>query len=273
MSGSSLLLSLFPSTGSTSNILSAVYGSSTAAGQPLSANPVIALTLAEKTQTQGIASEAKQPQTSRDIAAFTAAVKSAKTPAQLLQNPTVLKVLLIANGLGDQTSYPALAQKALLSNPSSSNALCNQLSDSNWKSAAQTYQFATKGLSVIQKSSTISTIANGYAEVLWRQSLDAQTPGLSNALTFRGEASTITSVDQILGDPIMRNVVTTALGLPEQIAYQDLGAQGTAITSRLNIKDFQKPDFVNSFTQRYLVAAAEASSSASGAQQASSLLV
>ena len=273
MSGNALLLSLFPSTGSTSSILSAVYGTGTGGGMALSSNPVVALTLAENTQTQGIANEAKQPQTSRDIAAFTAAVKAAKTPAQLLQNPTVLKVLLTANGLGDQASYPALAQKALLSNPSSSNALCNQLSDSNWKSAAQTYQFSTKGLSVLQNPTTLATIANGYAEVLWRQSLDAQTPGLSNALTFRGEASTITSVDQILGDPIMRAVVTTALGLPEQIAYQDLGAQGNSITSRLNIKDFQNPNFVNSFTQRYLVAAAEASSSASGAQQANSLIV
>jgi len=70
-------------------------------------------------------------------------------------------------------------------------------------------------------------VTNAYAEVTWRNSLDAATPGLSNALTFRSEASTITSVDQILGDPVMRTVVTTALGVPEEIAFQDLTAQRT----------------------------------------------
>lgn len=30
----------------------------------------------------------------------------------------------------------------------------------------------------------MSAVANDYAEVLWRQSLNAQTPGLSNALYF-----------------------------------------------------------------------------------------
>ena len=87
-----------------------------------------------------------------------------------------------------------------------------------------------------------------------------QRPGLSNALTFRGEASTINSVDQILGDPVMRKVVTTALGIPLQIAFQPLEAQEKAITSRLDITKFKDPKFVESFVQRYLIAANNSSS-------------
>ena len=124
----------------------------------------------------------------------------------------------------------------------------------------QTYDFANKGLKVIQDPKVISTIANAYAEVTWRQSLDATTPGLSNALTFRSEASTIKSVDQILGDPVMRKVVTTALGIPLQIAFQPLLAQEKAITAQLDITKFKDPKFVESFVQRYLIAANNGSS-------------
>jgi hypothetical protein len=60
--------------------------------------------------------------------------------------------------------------------------------------------------------------------------------------------------DQILGDPIMRSVVTTALGIPLQIAFQPLLAQEKAIIRRLDITQFQKPHFVDSFVQRYLIA-------------------
>ena len=244
-----------PSGGSVAaNLLNTIYGQAAGTGATSNQDPVRALQQAEQNQANDIATTAAEPQVQRDIAAFQAGVQSAKSPQDLLQNPAVMKVLLTANGLGADLPYTALAQQALLSNVNDPNALANALSDTNWKAVAQTYDFANKGLSIIQNPKVLSTIANAYAEVTWRQSLDAATPGLSNALTFRAEASGITSVDQILGDPIMRQVVTTALGIPLQIAYQDLGAQEKAITTQLDITQFKDPKFVESFVQRYLIA-------------------
>ncbi len=264
MSGSigslgSLALSLFngSSSGAGSGLLSAIYGGGTASN----ANPVTALNTAVADSKQDIAQTAKQPAVARDIATFRAAVASATSPAQLLRNPTVLKVLLTANGLGGQEQYPALAQKALLSNTKQSTALANTLPNSAWKSTASLYDFANQGLAVLKKPGVVDTLANGYAEVTWRNSLDATTPGLSEALSFRSSASTFKTADQILGDPTARTVVTTALGIPEQIAFQDLGAQEDAITSHLDISKLQDPKFVETLTIQYLLAAGQAASS------------
>ncbi len=49
--------------------------------------------------------------------------------------------------------------------------------------------------------------------------------------------------------------MTTALGIPEQIAFQDIGAQEKAISSKLDISKFKDPKFVESFTTQYLIAA------------------
>jgi Protein of unknown function (DUF1217) len=269
MSGSINYAQLFgASTSSSNTLVNIIYGINTTspAGDP---NALQALTLAEKNQTQDIATTAQEPQVQRDIAAFQSAVSTATDPATLLKNPTVLKVLLTANGLGDQVAYPALAQQALLSDPNNTNSLVNQLTNTLWKSTAQTYNFATQGLSVIRSASVQSTIANAYAEVTWRKSLDATTPGLSNALTFRQQASSIKSVDQILGDPTLRTVVTTALGIPQQIAFQDLGAQEKAISSVLDISRFQDQHFVESFTQQYLLTAQTNASNAAGSSSTS----
>ncbi len=257
---------LFGSSNSSSGLLGALYGTATATGDPISA-----LKSAETNETTDVAATAKQPTVQRDIAAFTKAVQGATSVTSLLANPTVLKVLLAANGLSGQEQYPALAQKALTSDPSNTSSLANQLSSTNaaWLSTAKTYQFATQGLSVIQQPSVISTVANAYAEFTWRQGLDQSTPGLSNALTFRTEASSITSVDQILGDPVMRDVVTTALGLPLQIALQPIEAQEKAITSRMDITQFKSASFTEQFVKRYLLAKA----SSSGSSTASSSLV
>jgi hypothetical protein len=233
------------------SLITTLYGGSGSSSGV--SDPLTALKLAEVNSTTDIAQVAAEPQVAKDIATFRAAVASATSPAQLLQNPTVLKVLLTANGLADQLPYTALAQKALLSDTTNTSSLADQLSDSSWKSTASTFDFANQGLSVIQNASVLNTVANGYAEVLWRQSLDTATPGLSDALTFRAEASTVTSAAQILADPVLRNVVLTALGIPAQIAYQDLGAEENAITSRLDITQFQSPAFVEQFTQRFLI--------------------
>ena len=271
---------LFPSTTgtATSDLLAALYGKTNSTLG--NASPLKALQTAEANKTKDIAVTARQPQVARDIAAFTAAVTSAKDPATLLKNPTVMKVLLTANGLGDQVAYTALAQKALLSNVNTTTSLVNQLTDTRWKTTVQTYDFANKGLGILKNPKVLSTIANGYAEITWRKSLDVATPGLSSALTFRAQAATVTSALQILGDSVLRDVVTTALNIPRQIAFQALDTQEKAITSRLDLRKLKDPHFVDTLTQEYLLNKASARSTISTtpslnalAVQASGLLV
>lgn len=248
---------LFGSSSSkSSSLLNDIYGTTKTTESPSAA--LAALSNAETNETKDVAIEAQNPGVARDIANFTKAVNGATSVSALLSNPTVLKVILTANGLSDQISYTALAQKALMSNPSDKSSLANTLSNTNWASAAKAYDFYANGLTTIKLSATIASITNAYAETKWRQSLDATTPGLSNALTFRASASAATSVDQILGNSTLRTVVTTALGLPLQIAVQPLEAQRKAITSRLDITKLQDKSFVDKFIQQYLVAAANA---------------
>jgi hypothetical protein len=281
MSGtiSNYLPSLFAGivSGSSSNaaggLLSILDGTSTQANSASTTNPVSALTQAQKDETQEIKATSQQPAVQREIAAFTKAVQTATSPQQLLKNPTVLQVLLTANGLGDQTSYTALAQQALLSNVNDPNSLVNKLPNTQWKSVAQTYDFANAGLSIIQNPKVISTIANGYAEVTWLNSLDATTPGLSNALTFIQQASSITSVAQIVSNPLFDTVVNTALGIPEEIAFQSVQAQEKAITSKLDISKLQDPKYVLQIAQQYLIAESSSASSSSSTPSLDALAV
>lgn len=236
------------------SLLSTIERTSGGTGD-VGANPITALHIAQQNKTQDIAATAAQPAVARDIAAFKQAVANATTLQQLLANPTALKVLLTANGLGADASYTALAQQVPMSNASDPGALVNQVSSSNsaWLSVVQTYQFATKGLTVLQNPSVQQTIANGYAEVMWRQSLDATTPGLSDALTFQSQAGTIASALDVLSSPILFNVVTSALGIPQQIVFQDQGAQEQAINARLDYSRLKDPNYVNALTDQFLL--------------------
>ncbi len=254
-------------------------GTSTASTAVSTGNPLTDLKLAQANETTDVAREAETPQVQRDIAAFKAGVANAKDIQTALENPNVMKVLLTANNLSSYIQYPALAQKALLSDPSQSNSLVNQLNDTNLLNTAKSFDFAKNGLAALQNPQVVATLTNGYSEVLWRQSLEKATPGLSNALAFLGQASSIKTVDDVLGNSVNRAVVLTALGIPEQVAFQDLTAQEQAVSSRVDVKKFQDPKFVTNITDQYLLTMQQQSKSSSGstdlttlAEQASGLL-
>ena len=247
-----------------SDILDTIYNGASASAPSM--DPLTALALAQKNEATDVAKEAKTPSVARDIASFQKGVAKAKTIQDALANPDVLKVLLTANNLGGQIGFTALAQRALMSDPNDANSLANRLSSTNsaWLTAVKTYDFAANGLAELQNPGVQASLANAYAQIQWEQSLDQQTPGMSSALQFQTQAASITGVDQVLGDPINRDVVLTALNIPLQIAYQPLEAQEHAVSSRLDIGRLQNPHYVNALVQQYLLNKAQTASSSGG---------
>ncbi len=254
------------------NILTTLYSGGISSGTAVSSgNAILDLKLAEQNQTKDVAAEAKDPIVMRDLAAFVKGISQAKDIATALQNPNVLKVLLTANGLADQLDYSALAGKALLANPTDPKSLVNQLSDTRWKTVASTYNLGTKGLAGLSDPAVQAQIASAYERVSWLNSLDKATPGLAQALQFKQQASSIKSVVQILGDPTNWEVVLTALGIPQQIAFQDTAAQTQQVANRLDVSKLQDPTFVNTLTDQYLLAKQLAAQSSS--QQGAGILI
>ena len=241
---------------SASFALGLLSGASITTGANTASDRLLALRTAVANQDRGIVATAKRSDVQRDVQAFRDAVAKATDPEALLSNPRALKVLLTANGLADQIAYPGLARRALTSDLTDPKSLANKLSDSRWKATAGTYQFAAHGLAVLRQPEVLDTLADAYAEVMWRKGLDVATPGLSDALTFREQAKGVSTVYDVLGNGVLRRVVTTALGLPPEIALQTVEAQAKAVTDRLDISKLKEPRFVEAFTRRYLIASA-----------------
>ncbi len=248
----------------TTSMLNTIYNGGAASTAVSTGNPITDLKMAQANEVTDVAKQAKKPEVARDIAAFQKGVANAKDIQTALKNPNVMKVLLTANNLSKYIQYPALAQKALLSDPSDPNSLANKLTDTNLRNTAQAFNLAKNGLAALKDPKVIAKLSDGYAEVMWRRSLDQATPGLSNALTFLSQASSIKSVDEILGDSVNRTVVLTALGIPQQIAFQELRAQERAVASRVDITKFQDPKYVTNLTDQYLLKMQQSRSSNSG---------
>ena len=122
-------LSLFQNLGANnplSNLFSIIGGQS---GSSMSTDPVAALVSAEKNGTKEVVRQQNDPETKRDVSRFLTAVAKAPDFKTLMKDPSARKVLLTANGLGDQSDYVALATKALSSDTTKPGNFASTLGD------------------------------------------------------------------------------------------------------------------------------------------------
>jgi len=253
------------------SLVSSLFGGSAGAtpnGDSTTAIAALKAAQAKGAEAKGVAAERKDPVTITALKQFEAAVAKAKDVKAALQDPRVLAVLLPAMGLADQAAYPGLVQRALLADPKDSKGILASL-DSRFTAAATTLDLKAKGLAALRDPKLLANLASGYVQYRYQQGLDDRNAGMSDALYFIQNAAAKTDVYGILGNAVMRRVVTGALGLPAQIAVQSVETQARAITSRMKVADLQDPKTVQALAQRYVMAQA---GSGSGSGSGGSLL-
>jgi hypothetical protein len=214
-----------------------------------------ALANAEKNEAKQIQQIAKDPIVKKELERYVKVVKEAETIEDVLDDPVARRVFLKANGLGDQADAVALAKKALTSDLGDSDSLAYRLAsvNGNWLSTAKKYDFHTVGVELLKLDIALEEVASNYVGEKRLDMLDEQLPGLGSALLFKKIAKDLDTPIKILGSALGREVVTTALGLPQQMAIQSLEAQEKAITQRLDPKKLKDPEFVDKLVQRYLI--------------------
>jgi len=216
--------------------------------------PVLAFRQASQAaqEARDLARIAKEPDLTRTMAQFKQAVDKAGDINAALRNPRVLAVLGTALGLPEAADQAGLARRVLLTDPADTSSLPHRLSDKRWLAMTQTLNLAQGGIASLRNPRLQATLLEGLKAARRRDELEAQNPGMGDALLFQQKAASATSSLDVLGDPILRRVVTGALGLPQEIAVQSVEAQMKAVDNRYNIAKLQNPKEVQKMAERYL---------------------
>jgi hypothetical protein len=224
-------------------------------------------------ETKALARIASEPMQQRAMDQFQKAVAKAPDIKTALKDPRVLQVVTTALGIPDGAASPGLAIQALLSDPKDTKSLVNRLSDTRWKAAAEALQLGTKGIDALRDPKIQATLKEGLQRARWQDDLEAKQTGLGDAVVFQDRASAVGgNVYAVLGDPILRRVITGALGLPESIAVQPVETQARAVQSRLNLDKLNNPKEVQRLAERYLANVAMNETADSGTSSALALL-
>lgn len=183
---------------------------------------------------------AEAPITQRETREFRARVGDIKTIDDLMSDRTLLKVSLGAFGLEADLPNKAFVRKILESPPNDPRALANRLADKRYLDFAKTFGFQEPGGPFTGRSGFADRIVGSYETRNFEVAVGAQNESMRLALTTERELSDLanrTSTPDglwfnVMGNPPLRKVFETALGLPASFGALDLDRQLTTFREK-----------------------------------------
>ncbi len=205
----------------------------------------------------------KDPVFKKDIQDFKLQVAKIKNVDDLFKNYKLLKTVLEAYDLDTEIDKAGFIKKILTGNPLDKKSLVNQVNDNRYRDLATDIGLYA-GVGILKTSDFAKKLETKLAQIRFEHKIDDEAPGIRGAMRFKAAAPKIKTPYDILSDPVLRDVVLKATGLPLVIVRQSVEAQARLLESRIKFDKLKDPNYVDKIVKQYLVnlqAAAPAGSS------------
>lgn len=207
-------------------------------------------TLLQKSTPMIEAAYASSGSDNSDIAYFKTVAPTLTTPDALLSNYRALSFVTTAFGLGSEVGQTAILRKLMTQNPNDPSSLAQQLADNNYRVFANA--LSTWAPPPFSSQATIDSAIAGFKQKSFESSIGSDNPALQGAEYFTKNVPGVTRVSQIMADPVLLDVVRTALGIPTSFGGLSYDQQVAILTPRVDLSQFQTSAGVSNFVTKYL---------------------
>lgn len=231
---------------------------------------------------------ARAPSVSKITDQFRADISKVKTADDLVENRALLSVALGAFGLDDDIGNKFFIGKILSDGTTSDTALANRLADKSYAAMSAAFGFGDPGGPFTNLTGFADRIIAKFEAKQFQRAVGDQDNDLRLALSIKEGLNDIADQSErpatqwfsLMGNPPLRAVFETALGLPSSLAKIDLDQQLRAFQTRSEsvfgtnrLSDFKNKTEQENLIQMFLIRSqVNAASSRSSGSIALSLL-
>lgn len=187
----------------------------------------------------------------KDIETFKARAADIDSVDALFKDYRLLKLVLEAYDLDSEISKAGFIKKVLTENPADKKALVNRVYDNRYRELALDIGLFD-GVNGLKSSAFAIRLETKLAQTRYERNIDEEAPGVRAALRFRTAAPKIKSPYDILSDPVLRDVVLQATGLPLTIVRQSVESQARLLESRINFDKLKEPRYADRLIKQFL---------------------
>ncbi len=210
----------------------------------------------------------KSPGIQRDTEYFEKNISSARTAEDLVSDRRLLRVALGAYGLSDDINSSAFIRKILEGGTQDSDALANKLSDVRYREFSKAFGFGNDGGPRTGSTSWARGITARFRQLEFEVAIGNQDQSMRLAMDAKRNMPDIakqagkdeTRWLKIMGNPPLRQVFETALGLPTGFAQADLDTQVAEFSDRAkrqlgldSLSSLSDPAVQEAVIQRFLI--------------------
>ncbi|MBI3451349.1 MAG: DUF1217 domain-containing protein [Rhodospirillales bacterium] len=200
-----------------------------------------------------VAQFSNAPAVQREIEYYKTQIAKVQSVDDLIKDRRLLSFVLSAFALDPEIQYPGRVKAVITSKTLDPASLANRLRDPRYKDIATTLGIGDFGISNVKISDTINKVVDQYVTNEYEKNLGKQNPALREAAYFKRRIGAVKNVYEILGDNVLRQVVTSTLGLPKEIALQSIEKQAELVGKGFDIGKINNPAYVDRFVQRFLI--------------------
>lgn len=220
-----------------------------------------------RTRASQTATLAAQPEMQRDAAYFRDRIGKIDSAEQLVNDRRLLKVTLEAFGLEADLNNRFFIRKVLEGGTLTAGALATKLTDKRYAQMSAAFGFGDFKTPRSKDSQFADTILAQWRDRRFETAVGAQDNSLRLAMNAQRELAALaarpgterTKWFTLMGNPPLRNVMQTALGLPARLAALDLDRQLSEFQSRTEavfgsgtLAQFADPARREALIRRYL---------------------
>jgi hypothetical protein len=201
-------------------------------------------------QSRAVTKFKSSAQITREVDNFKTQLANIRTPEDLFKNRRVMSFVLSAYGLDSEINFMGRIKAVLNSDITDPNSTVNRLQDRRFREMAADLLVQGTGVANLKLPTVTNRVVDRFISAEYEKSLGQRDPAIREARYFAANIGKVKSVFEILGDPVLRSVVTDTLGLPKQLALQPVETQAETIRRRLDIAQFRTTGTSSSTSQQ-----------------------
>lgn len=214
--------------------------------------------------------EKSDPQTKSDITYLVKQAPKLTTANALLKDYRSLSIVLNAFGLGENIGQTALLRKLMTQDPTSKTSVAYELGNPALTRFAKAMgQFTPPPFA---SAGNVQAIVTAVGTNNFEAAQDSQSPGIADALYFKRSIAGLTSIQQIMSDPKLLAVATTATNMPDQFGTLSYEQQVGLLSAKITVQKFADPIYVDKFISKYLAIKAASTAASTDTTGALSIL-
>lgn len=190
----------------------------------------------------------------RETTYFRENIVNVESPEDLLADFRLYKYALRAFNMDDQLNSRAIVKKALDEGVADDESFANRWTDGRYLEMARAFGFAEVGTENVTTEGFADFMAEQYSTVSREVRAGEENEAVRLAAYFKRNAADFTNWYQPLANQPLREVVMTALQVPQAIQTQpDLEKLIDHLEGKFDVADFRDPEKLDALIERFLI--------------------